>query len=294
MKKSKRVSGKSNETNKVFYEDLINNNSKRADEYKQAAEQRRLLKKEQKVFNALKGAKAIAHYLHNLVQMKNKVGKAIILVVVSGDTTIKAKLAMSDKEDTFLKESRNMQAAISTNTLGYFSPAFAQISDWESQNGALGKALDAIKNKIVGAAGMKKTALKNLNVTLKLALAYVNGLMLLNQDEAKTIAEAALMTVVLPATRNKPPISAKQSSTSGAIKLAVIAVRIGKKRVTASYEWQYSLDNGVTWIALPNTVTAKTVALNMPIGKSVIFRSRSTSSKGGTSEWVISKAIMVA
>ncbi len=52
----------------------------------------------------------------------------------------------------------------------------------------------------------------------------------------------------------------------------------------ASYEWQYSLDGGKTWIAMGTTTVANTTLLGMTVATTVMFRFRTTVKKT-TSDW---------
>ena len=48
----------------------------------------------------------------------------------------------------------------------------------------------------------------------------------------------------------------------------------------ASYEWQYSLDGGKTWLQAPGTLKAQTVIGGLPVGATVAFRFRAITKKG--------------
>ena len=216
--------------------------------------------------------------------------KLIILVAVT-IKVIKGKLNMPKKQWDYLATSKNMEAAILANALGYFTPAFAGLSNWALENTALEKALNAIKNRVVGGAGMKVTAMANLKITLDLALAYVNAIAKLNQPNAITIIEAALMTVINQGPRVIKPITVKVGTDAGTAIVSCPATTFEGKRVAGSYEKQWSADGGKTWVPLTTTSKCKIIATGLASGVPVIFRSRTTTTKGGTSAWVVSAPV---
>ena len=100
------------------------------------------------------------------------------------------------------------------------------------------------------------------------------------------------MVVIQRSARVVKDFAVKQMEATGSILLRSASAKIDGKYVNASYEWQYTTDDGVTWIALPTTINkAKTIAKDMVVGVATIFRKRITTSKGGTSAWVVSKPI---
>jgi hypothetical protein len=51
-----------------------------------------------------------------------------------------------------------------------------------------------------------------------------------------------------------------------------------------SYEWQYSVDGGKTWVVAPVTLQAKTTILGLTPGATVTFRYRGVT-KTGDGDW---------
>ncbi|MEI6487502.1 MAG: hypothetical protein WCP52_00995 [Bacteroidota bacterium] len=257
-----------------------------------SAKDRRLIKKEKKRIDRIKTQAQVQVYWNNLLKLPSSRERQLIILFALSIITIKAKLGMPTRETDFLKHSEDMQEAIKKNTLGYFSPAFARLNQWKTENENLDKAITDVTNRVRGAEGRKKNAKANLRVTLKLALAYINELALLNQAKANSIIEASLMVVIHRSARVVKDFTVKQMEATGSILLRSASAKIDGKYVNASYEWQYTTDDGVTWIALPTTINkAKTIAKDMVVGVATIFRKRITTSKGGTSAWVVSKPI---
>ncbi|MEI6487558.1 MAG: hypothetical protein WCP52_01275 [Bacteroidota bacterium] len=257
-----------------------------------SAKDRRLIKNEQKRIDRLKTQAQVDVYWKSLMKLPPSGERHTLILFALSVITIKAKLGMPRRDADFLKQSEDMHLAQANNTLGFFSPAFARLVQWKTENEALHNAMTDVTNGVNGAEGIKKDAKKNLQKTLKLALAYVNGLALDNQAKAEAMIEAALMKVIKQSSKSIKDFSVKQMEESGTIQLRSEAAKIDGKRVNAGYDWQYSINNGATWIALPSTVNkAKTLATDMAIGVATIFRKRVTTTKGGTTAWVVSKPI---
>ena len=217
--------------------------------------------------------------------------KRIIILAVVTIRVIKAKLAIPKKQYDFLAQSVAMQSAQSENDLSYFTPPFLGMKEWNTNNGALSDALVALKNKTIGAAGMKKTAMTNLKLTLNNALGYINTLISKQQNIAESIIEAALMEAIGGGSRVQSDITVTFGTEAASIKVKCPAAKIDGKRVTAVYEKGYSTDGGTTWTDLPSLPKCSIIATGLKTGTPHIFRSRVTTTKEGTSAWVVSKPI---
>jgi hypothetical protein len=79
-------------------------------------------------------------------------------------------------------------------------------------------------------------------------------------------------------TFHKAPFTAKQGTTSGTVKLAARAA--GPR---ASYEWEWSIDGGKTWMQLPPTLQSKTTLTGVAPGTNAEFRFRSVTKAGVSS-----------
>lgn len=105
-------------------------------------------------------------------------------------------------------------------------------------------------------------------------------------ENGAAIIESAGMTVKKPAARPPRVFSARPGPVSGEVK--VICPTAGHR---ASYEWQYSTDDGVNWLTMPSTLQASTKLEGLLPGTSVMFKYRSVT-KNGASAW--SAAITVS
>jgi hypothetical protein len=60
----------------------------------------------------------------------------------------------------------------------------------------------------------------------------------------------------------------------------------------ASYEWQYSVDGGKTWVAAPATLQAKTSVAGLAAGTTVQFRYLAVT-KAGQGDWSPAVSLLV-
>jgi hypothetical protein len=100
-----------------------------------------------------------------------------------------------------------------------------------------------------------------------------------NPENASSIIESAGLAVKKAPDRAPRVFAAKQGTISGTVK--VEAPSAGHR---AAYEWEYSIDGGKTWVAMPPTLQAKTSITGLTPGSSAQFRYRWVI-KTGASDW---------
>ncbi len=225
------------------------------------------------------------NYASMSVKKRKEVGVVILLALIV--RTIKGKLGfdINSADGIFLFKSKAIHDALVANVSGFYTPAFALLATLATQIAAFETAIEKMANRAPGAEGIKTEAKIALFATLKSALAYVNQLAYNNQPNAVAIITEAKMMVIAPPSRKKVEFAVKQGTATGEVKLISLATKIADKRVKGIYNWQYSIDSGLTWINLPDTLVAKTIATGMAVNKQILFRKRTTTSKGGTSAW---------
>jgi hypothetical protein len=101
------------------------------------------------------------------------------------------------------------------------------------------------------------------------------------------IQGAGLAVRKAPAQRPRT-FEAQQGAVSGSAK--VTAVSAGPR---SSYDWEYSVDGGKTWVAAPSTIQAKTTIGGLPAGTTVLFRYLAVTAKGGQGDWSQATALLV-
>ena len=116
---------------------------------------------------------------------------------------------------------------------------------------------------------------------------YVQAIPDATPENGATIIQSAGIPVRKVTPRATRVFGAKVGPVTGSAKLtaAVAAAR-------ASYEWEYSLDGGKTWVGAPSTLQAKTTVTGLPVGTSVLFRYK-TVTKTGEGDWSQGLSLLV-
>ena len=137
-------------------------------------------------------------------------------------------------------------------------------------------ALTRVKGSVV----QRNAAKKNLVQQLQLLKANVQSTADADPENALIIIESAGLTLRKTPVRKPRVFAATAGATSGTVKL--VAASAGKR---ASYEWQYSIDGGKTWVLAPPSIQARTVIPGLPAGTSVEFKYRPVTPKTGAADW---------
>jgi hypothetical protein len=117
--------------------------------------------------------------------------------------------------------------------------------------------------------------------------AYVQAIADATPENGATIIQSAGVPVRKVPTRATRVFTAKPGPISGSARLtAAVAAR------RASYEWEYSVDGGKTWVSAPSSLQAKTTVTGLPVGTSVLFRYKSVT-KTGEGDWSQGLALLV-
>ncbi len=254
------------------------------------AQDRRLIKQQEKKLTKIKTVSDARHYMHNAERMKEGRTKMIIMITVQKTRLIKAKLAMPDAELLYLRKSELMYSALFDNTSGFFTSPFDLLATWALQNTALSNAFTDIDNHIAGAEGDKITAMNDLKITLILALAYVNKLALLNQRQAVALITAAHMVVIGRGRHDAQEIEVKIGNASGEVIVKCMVPKEGTKQLVVTYFVEVSTDGGISFSPLDPSHPSKVVVKELAPNKSVKFRCRNWT-KNGWSDWSVSKPI---
>lgn len=144
----------------------------------------------------------------------------------------------------------------------------------------LGTAQARAQTRVAGSAADRDVAYDRVVDDVNVLLGYVQQLADNAADEQAAIAiiQASGFDLKNKGVRVKPPLSAQNTTTSGTVKLIAKAVSS-----RASYNWQYSTDNGSTWQDLPTTLQANTTASGFTPASRVLFRSRGIEATGSRS-----------
>ena len=169
--------------------------------------------------------------------------------------------------------------AANTSTLPSPSPALSVL---QTDISTLAAKEAVVQTRVKGAVADRDAAQRTLLIDLNNERAYVESVVNAgNPADAAQIAADAGMTVHVTTPRNKPPLALKAGATSGVVEAVAKATQ-----GAASNDWQYSLDGGKTWIALPSTTKAKTTIPNLTPGTTVQVRQRALT-KAGEGDWSV-------
>jgi hypothetical protein len=127
-----------------------------------------------------------------------------------------------------------------------------------------------------------------LVIHLQFLRAYVEWVAGLNPEHAATIIKSSRFDVAVRTIPDKPWFEVKPGRVSGSV---VIVLRAVAK--TASYEAEYSPDQGKTWIVAGLRLqTTRTIA-DLEPGKTYLFRVRPVTRRGGPGDWYTPIAFIV-
>jgi hypothetical protein len=140
--------------------------------------------------------------------------------------------------------------------------------------------------------GPAETALRDtrrlqLQVLLEELRGHVQSVADSHGDSAPSIIESAGMSVKKVGGRRRTGFRLKDGRVSGQVDAFT-----DQAANRASYEWEYSLDGGASWIALPGTTKANTTITGLRPGARVWVRYR-TVVKSVTGDWSNPLSIIV-
>jgi hypothetical protein len=118
--------------------------------------------------------------------------------------------------------------------------------------GDLTNAENAALTRARGAVATRNEKRAILTSVLELLRGYVQGVADANPSTAAAIIEGAAMAVRRTPSRTPRVFSIRQGAVSG-----TAIIRTGSAGSGTSYEWQYSINGGQTWVAAPPTIQAR-------------------------------------
>ncbi len=143
----------------------------------------------------------------------------------------------------------------------------------------LADAETATLTKTIGTVAMRDEKRFALVSLLHRLQSHVQSKVDANPENGPSIIQGAGLEVKKKAGPPPRVFTAKQGPSSGSVIL--LAPKAGHR---AGYEWAYSLDGGITWIAAPFTVQATTTITGLKPGTNGRFRYRAVT-KDGAGDW---------
>jgi hypothetical protein len=156
------------------------------------------------------------------------------------------------------------------------TPPLAQVSAAIS---ALNTAETATLTRVKGSVATRNTARIALHTLLVQLKSYVQNTADADPENSASIIQSSGMAVRKTTLRARRVFAATPGPVAGSAKL--VTASAGHR---SSYEWEYSVDGGKTWVTAPPSLQAKTTITGLPSGATVQFRSR-TVTKTGPGDW---------
>jgi len=145
------------------------------------------------------------------------------------------------------------------------------------------------KTRAQGAVAARNAAKKQVADDLSQERAYVETLCNADPTNAAAIAgDAAMFIRKSAAPKVKAPLAVKAGKVSGAVNLVAKATKGARLN-----EWQYSIDGGKTWTALPATTKASTSMASLTPGATVTVQQRAFTKAEGWSNWTQPVSLLV-
>jgi hypothetical protein len=164
-----------------------------------------------------------------------------------------------------------------TPTLAAVTEAINELQTAETAALARTKGAVAVRNE-------KRAALVTLLQQLR---GYIQTTADGNPENSASVIQSAGVALKKTPVRAKRVFAAKFGPVSGSVHLVTDAAA---RR--ASYEWQYSVDGGKTWVSAPTTLQTKTTISGLTPGATVVFRYRAVT-KTGEGDWSQPQSLIV-
>ena len=146
----------------------------------------------------------------------------------------------------------------------------------------------AVLSRTKGAATVRNDKRAVLVALLQQLRGYVQAVADATPENGAAIIESAGFAVRKTVARGKRQFAAQQGALSGSV--VVTAVTAGAR---ASYDWEYSVDGGKTWIAAPSTTQGRATITGIAAATAAQFRYRTVTPKGGQGDWTQPTTLIV-
>jgi hypothetical protein len=177
----------------------------------------------------------------------------------------------------FITQATNIATRMTGNP--YFPTPTPNLALITAAIGTLQTAEATAVSRIKGAAAARNQRRKELVALLEQLRTYVQTVADADEANAPAIIESAGFSLRKKATHTPRVFAAKPGPNSGVA--VVVTASAGKP---ASYDWQYSIDGGKTWVLLTSTLQAKTTVAGLTPGVVAQFKYRVVTRLGAT-DW---------
>ena len=196
-----------------------------------------------------------------------------------------AVLKLSRRINNVIAFAQAVATAMNKNPL--FPTPTPTMATYEADVAALVAAESVAVTRAKGAAETRNAKLAVVEADLAALRTYVQGVVDTSPPaNGVSIIESAGMSVRKVTLHDKAALKVEQQAASGSVKLLAKAARR-----PAVYSWDYSVDQK-TWVAMPQTLEAKTSLTGLTAGTTYYFRVQILS-KAGEANWSQVVALMV-
>ena len=195
-----------------------------------------------------------------------------------------AVLRLSRRITNFIAYAQAVEAAMTKNPS--FPTPTPSMTTFQADVAALVTAESVAIGRTKGAAEARNAKMAIVTANLETLRTYVQGVADASPANAEAIIEGAGMSVRKVTLHDKAALEVKQDLTSGSVTLLAKA---GKR--PAVYSWEHSVDQK-TWVAMPQTLDARTALSGLTAGTIYYFRVQILS-KLGDANWSQVVSLMV-
>jgi hypothetical protein len=196
-----------------------------------------------------------------------------------------AVLKLSNRVADQIKFGEAVQAALVSNP--HFPLPDTIITAYNAALGNYSTAETAAQTRAKGTIAARNAAKVVWLAAIHALKARIQQVADATPDQAEAIITSTTLAVKKVPLRQKQSFVAKYGATSGTVEVIAKAAA-----ARASYDWQYSIDGGKTWVDVPNTLKAKTTISGLPVATTVEFRYRATT-KTGMGDWSLPTSLLV-
>jgi hypothetical protein len=169
----------------------------------------------------------------------------------------------------------------------HFPTPTTPLADVSAAIAALQTAQMAVMSGLKGTVAARNDKKASLVTLMGELRSYVQKTADADPENAAAIIQSSGFALRKTAVHLPRVFAAKAGAVSGSVEVtAPVAAR------RSSYEWQYSVDGGKTWIEAPPSLGSKTTIVGLPVAVSVQLRSRAVT-KAGPGDWTQPLAIVV-
>ncbi len=183
--------------------------------------------------------------------------------------------------------------ACMTANAALFTACAALLTTLAAQIAALAGAQLQVKNRAVGATGARDAARNVLLLTLESLRHQVQVCCDTTPDQAIALIQAAGMRVFASTGHTLALLTARIGAQPGVVNLVASARLLSTSQKKKTYNWEVSVNGGLSWTAGPSTPYARTTFEGLPSLTVCSFRVNVSVGSAGPGAWTQAVSIVV-